>query len=672
MPKKLTKHIVALLVLLFLAAGWPAQALAAGPELKNGSLAGEGIPESWSVLAYVAESSEVSADNGVVTISANDYNDVRLTQLVEVEPNTVYTLSGDLSAYQIAGGRGASLSIDNFSVDGAYIYSDGILGSSDWQRVSLSFRTGEDQKIVNVALRLGGYSELSRGSARFRDIRLETGKTGEANVQQLMAGYPSAKGESETGLSEARKIQLKSYLHLFVVSAVAVGVLLLFGVYRNRETLGTLPVSRRASARYFLLAVLLATVLRSVLASLWGGHDTDMSCWMGWGNYIAQYGPSEFYTAPGHDWYDYPPGYMLVLGFIARVLQALKIPGSADSAVFAYMLPAWFADIVTAVVLMNAARKEQFSEGWCLLLGVLVIVQPAGVVLSGAWGQIDSILTLFLVLSFLELIRGRRVSAGALYGLAIMFKWQALMFGPVLAAAYLLHLNGKKAVRDTVLGVLAAVAVIFVFTLPFKGSQGLLWFVGRFLNAAGGYDYASVEAYNFLALLDGNWAPAGNAMLLGIPFKTFGTVAIVLSVYLAIHVQARDAWIGRKSPGYDDPAGTLFLAAGGCMYMIFTFGHYMHERYVYPVILLLLFAFVFTRERRFLFCSLLLSVVVFLNEMTAMFVISNLASAAVRSTREHRAVVSVCSLAETISFLYFAWVMISHAFLNDRKETEHA
>ncbi len=667
-----TKPVFLLLFSLLLAAVLSISALAAEPALKNGELSGNGTPEGWSVLAYLQECADVSSSDGVAALSAEDFNDIRLTQLVEVEPDTVYLLSGEIAADRIAGGRGACLSVDNYSIDGAYIYSDGITGSCDWKTVTLAFRTGDDQRMINVALRLGGYSELSRGTARFRNIRLERAADGITDVQSLTAGYSASHSEPSGGITEARKIQLKSYLHLFVVLSVAAGVFLLFGVYRNRDSLTARTITGTNTIRYFILAVLLATALRSVLASLWGGHDTDMSCWMGWGNYIANNGTADFYTAPGHEWYDYPPGYMLVLGLLARIVQVLKIPSGTGSAAFAYMLPAWLADIATAAVLMREARRERFSSGWVLLLGLLVIFQPAGVVLSGAWGQIDSILTLFLVLSFLELVRGRRVSAGALYGLAVMIKWQALIYGPVLAAAYFFHIRSKKDLRDTALGVLAAIGVMLCVSLPFKGGQKLFWFVEKFFSAAGGYDYASVEAYNFLALLDGNWAPAGNKMILGISYKAFGTAAILIAVVLSVYIQFRDMRRSLPEAGKENGAGTLFLSAGACMYIIFTFGHYMHERYVYPVIILLLFVFVFTGESRYLFCSLLLSAILFLNEITAMYVISNLASAAVRSTREHRAVVTACSLAETVSFLYFAWVMISRGITENEEVKEHA
>ena len=65
--------------------------------------------------------------------------------------------------------------------------------------------------------------------------------------------------------------------------------------------------------------------------------------------------------------------------------------------------------------------------------------------------------------------------------------------------------------------------------LPFKGEQDLFWLVSRFLSASSGYDYASVEAYNYMALVGGNWKPAGEGLLgSALTYKQFGTACILL------------------------------------------------------------------------------------------------------------------------------------------------
>jgi Gpi18-like mannosyltransferase len=639
-------------------------AAAADELLENGALSGEGIPDGWEAVSYLSDSFSVNAANGEVVMHCSEPNDLRLGQFVDVEENTAYALTAQIAAENVLGGRGAALSVDNYSIDGSYIYSRNIIGTADWQDIEMFFHTGEGQTRIFVTMRLGGYSEMSSGTARFRKISLRVAEEGIIG-QSLAGGDAPQDNQSEAEMTEARKIQLKSYLHLFVVIAAAAGVFLLFGIYRNSERFGELTISASNRKKFFVLAVLTGLVLRSVLASAWGGHDSDMGCWMGWGSYIDLNGPSTFYTAAGHEWYDYPPGYMIVLGLIAKLLRVTGVPAGSTAAVFAYMLPAYAADAASAVLLMRIARDKDFSEGWQLLLGCLIIFNPAAVMLSGAWGQIDSILTLFLLLSFTQLLRGHRIPAGAIFGLAIMIKWQALIYGPVLAAAYLLRIRTRRDSWETAGAVGAAVFVMLLISLPFKGDQGLFWFVSKFINSAGGYDYASVEAYNFLALCGGNWAPSSRNILPGLSFKSFGLIAVVLSVMISVWFLWLDS---RKaaSENQDGEAYALFLAAAFCMYMIFTFGHYMHERYVFPVIVLLMAVFIYTREKKFLFCALLLSVTVFLNEMTAMYVISNLASAVVRGGREHSDVVRICSAAETISFLWFAHICREFVFRDDR------
>lgn len=652
--------------LLLLAMLTPAALAAEEPVLVNGELENpvNGVPEGWGVLSYLQSDYQVECSDGIVTLLSTGMNDLRLRQTVEVEEYTAYILTAEIFTHGVTGGRGATLSIDNYSIDGTCLYSGSVYADNDWTPIELAFQTTGGQRAVQIALRLGGYSEDSQGLARFRNVQLRLADENTQNIQILgdwsMLSQNNNTSSAEREDSEAHRIFLRSLFSVMIGVTVVCAVILIFGFYRNRDAIGSHTLTEKRTGQYFVLLVLAGFVVRSVLCSAWGGHDTDMGCWKGWGSYIANYGPADFYTAPGHEWYDYPPAYMLVLGFLSKLLALFNIAADSAAGTFLYMVPAFLADILCALLLMDFAREQGWSRSWQLLLSGFVILNPAVLYLSGAWGQIDSILTLFLLLSFHRLLRNDRIGAGALFGLAITFKWQALIYGPVLAAGYLLTMRRNRDILYTVLGVLAAFAVMFLVGLPFQGEQGSLWMLERFLNAAGGYDYASVEAYNFLALCGGNWAPADKEFLLGITFKQLGTVAIVLSVVAALWMQfvvARRSLLDNRPPMAN--RGVLFLAASLCMYGIFTFGHYMHERYVFPVILLLLFAFVYFREPRLLLCSLVLSCVLFLNEMSAMYVVSNMAMDVVRSGREHVDTMRLCSFAEVLSFLYFVWVILT-------------
>lgn len=660
---KQLKPIYVFFSLLFICAVLQGAAFADGSLLMNADFSAPELPDGWDIVAYEAENYSVYTQNGALVIASAAENDVRLCQMVKVEPNTVYRLSAEISAEGVHGGRGVCLSVDNYTLDGTYAVSAGRTGSFDWTRETLIVRTGAKQSYINFTLRLGFYSETSAGTARFRAAQLVRTNDPEeiasaVSLDQTAQQTVISAGESD----EARAIRLRSYLHLFIVCAIVLACVLLWGFYRNRERFYSLPSDRKTVNRCFLLVVLTGAVFRLMLSLLFGGHDYDMNCWQAWGRDIMQNGTAQFYTAPGHEWYDYPPGYMLVLAGVTWLLDVFHIPAGSGTAVFAYMLPAYAADVGIAVLLMRFARKRGFSKSAGLFLGVLAVFNPAAVILSGAWGQIDSVLTLLLLLSFSELIEGRRISAGAIYGFAIMTKWQALIYGPVLAAEYILSIRNKDDVLRTVGGVIAALLVIFAVSLPFRGNQSFFWVVGRFLNSAGGYDYASVEAYNFLALCGGNWQSAELPLVPGIlSYKAFGTAAIVLAVALSIAMQV----VSRRKEGgetlYARPE-RLLIPAAFCMFMIFTFGHYMHERYVFPVMALLTAAYIATRDKRLLASSMLLSVVLSLNEATAMYVVSNAAASAVRGTQQHQIVIGVCSLFEVLTFFYTAKVCLERGF----------
>lgn len=171
---------------------------------------------------------------------------------------------------------------------------------------------------------------------------------------------------------------------------------------------------------------------------------------------------------------------MLVLAAVTWLLDLFRIPSGSAAAVFAYMLPAYAADVGIAILLMRFARKRGFSESACLYLGGLAVFNPAAVILSGAWGQIDSILTLLLLLSFSELFEGRRISAGAIYGLAIMTKWRRLSMAPCLRRSISFPSGKRRCSGAWPAGVAAAILVIFAVSLPFRGNQGFFWVVDGF------------------------------------------------------------------------------------------------------------------------------------------------------------------------------------------------
>ena len=626
-----------------------------------------GLPEGWYVSSYENQYEAYGDGSGVVTLHSDVADDLRLCRKVKVEEGSLYVLTGEIATEDVAEGRGASLSIDNYGLDRSCVYTAGLQGDNDFVEERLYFETKPGQTEVILALRLGGYSEASRGTVRFRNVSLRSGAADEGRYQLLEAWGGSDDDGDDAFRDEEH---YKSFFAVIVWAAVLSGVLLLFGVYRNRRLLTGKTLPDNAYWSGFAFIVVVGLLLRLVLCALFRGHDSDMGCFIAWGQDIARNGTRSFYWAAGHDWYDYPPGYMLFLGGYSAVLNLFWVDTGSVLGIFLYMLPAVAADLGLSLLLMGYARKQRINNSGALILGGLVFLNPALLFLTGAWGQIDSILTLWLTISFLLLLDRKpgaldrnRILSGAVFGLAVMTKWQALMFGPVYAFAHLFLVRwGEKEawedLRDTALAALSAVAVLLLISLPFKGDQGLLWFVERFLTASSHYDYATVEAYNYFAFCGANWKRAGEYIVPKLlTYKQFGTIAIVLAILCGfMTIYRRNQAQRRLDRSLDQDKGFLFLAASVTMALIFTFGHYMHERYVVPILVMLLFAYAFYKDKRLLLVALLFTVTTFLNEMMAQYVVSNEAMSVIRGGREHNTVLRFWSGVEVLVCLYFGYV----------------
>ena len=585
------------------------------------------LPAGWELSAYANDSSSVTAnrtqdEDGINTVTLHNLvaNDARVCQTVSVLPNTVYRLRADIRTSDVDYGTGATLSIDNYAIDGTYCYSENLFASDDWREVSLYFRTGDQQKSVNVALRLGGYGTTAIGTAEFRNASLVAVSSTNAEVVNL----PTENGvvTNITNASEAAGTNTSANMPLILALVFTLAFAGVF-VYFYRKELRFDNLLREPIAKpYLALAIILiaAFVLRLILSLLFYGHPTDLGCFMAWGDMMLK-GPGKFYTSG--TFADYPPGYMYVCGALAWICKTLGISYGSDTMAFLFKLPSTIADLVGAYLVFRIATKQGLSERGALHLSALFALCPVLLFVSGAWGQIDSLLALFLLLVIWALQNDKRILAGAIYGVAILTKPQALMLGPIFAVAFVADIadGGKdwlKRLIKTVLAVLAAVATLYVLSLPFQGSQNWNWLIHKYADTAGSYHYMSIEAFNFGSLIGGNWKTA-DTLFLGIPFNYFGMGMIVLSVAYASVLYL----FGRKRS-----KGALYLASALVVLLIFAFGHYMHERYLLPALLLLLVAYVYYRDRRLLIAFGGMSLTAFLNATCAFYVVNHPAARA--------------------------------------------
>ena len=380
------------------------------------------------------------------------------------------------------------------------------------------------------------------------------------------------------------------------------------GKKRQPQQAPAKPLRTSPSAgRTFWIIMLAALLLRMVVAYLTKGHPTDMNCWNAWGGRVASGGFNGFY-APDY-FCDYPPGYMYVLGFIGWLGNSLHL--SAEASALLYKMPGILADFGIACLVYRIAEKK-INPKTSLLLGMLVILNPVMGFNSAVWGQIESVLTLCLLLSLYLILEKKFVWSAVLYIVAVLLKPQALLVAPV----YLFRFFETKDWKMIGKSILAVLAAYFVLTIPFSpawqeagsfgarflGSLNPVWLIEKYTSTLGSYNYFTINAFNFYGLLNFNWKSLDIPGLTGL-LSGINWALILLAVGIAFVM-----FVKIKSP-----SGRIFLPAYMIIAFLFTFGFKMHERYLIPALLFLLMEYLFSRNRKLLYLFAGLSVTTFLN-----------------------------------------------------------
>ncbi|MBQ3424002.1 MAG: glycosyltransferase family 39 protein, partial [Clostridia bacterium] len=604
-------------VLALLWALWGAWALAEEENLlKNGdfSLSDGELPENWRKEMWLTvqgvsllSMAEDGYEGSCVTVTNVDANDARFAQTVKVLPDSLYRISGMIRASGCdEDGYGATLSVED-----VFVYSEGLYDTGgDWDYVELYGRTGPDQTTLTVFCRVGGYGALSKGSASFDDVRVVP--LDEAPEYAFV--YDFYREASDGGGAEAADPDTapprntESWLLFTCIYALAV-----MALTRKRRRAAQ-PMSRRRVRLLFAGALLLALALRLAIAWRVRGYNTDISCFSGWSERMFALGPTRFYD-PEY-FCDYPPGYMLLLWGVAALRRLLGVAVDSGAYLALLKLLPILADLAGAALVWGMARKK-FSESGAALLGLMMAFNPAAIANSAAWGQIDALPALVLALSALAAVEGRNLPALLAFTAALLIKPQALLLGPVGLAAVLCGIataqdgDRRRRIRDALAGLAGSAALLYLMGLLCSIGeihsflQALVrpfgWLAELYTGTLQGYRYVTVNTLNLYCLLGLNWARAeDHTAMVAVAWVLFALSQIggIALTVLSRHKSRR-----------------LFLTGGLVMVMICTFGPMIHERYIFPALLLIALAFACERDRRLLISLTVLTVTLFLNEV---------------------------------------------------------
>ena len=502
---------LALLLVLYLAFGrQTAPKVEYGVELlKNGDfekISGEGYPEHWLPESYLGYSdlTQFEVQDGRegkgITITNLSPNDARFAQRVKVSPNTQYRLSGYIKTAS-EGGRGANLSIED-----VYVFSEVLYDTEgSWQQVELYGRTGAKQHEVTIFARLGGYSGEASGVASFDDLSLVAVEEVPGNALVYSWEKPVTQPARATQTAAAQPFAPWLILLGLVFSLV---MIFLAKMAQQVEGIQLSAGIQKAAPYLLMLALVLSFAARLILAQLVHGFPVDIGAFQAWANNMAEVGPAQFYLQEGHR--DYPPGYMLLLwpiGLLGRLL------GSGATMMMVKM-PSILCDILIIALLYQVA-KERVNKLAALILSTIYALNPLTFLAGAAWGQVDSLPALLLLIAVLFIMKQRWRFALPVYVLAVLMKPQALMVGPLGLVALVMAFVWKKhknLLQDVLIGIGASLAVLAVIAVPFFNEQnGIPWLIGLYGNTMSYYHYATVNALNLHFLFGQNWVSIENS-----------------------------------------------------------------------------------------------------------------------------------------------------------------
>ena len=202
--------------------------------------------------------------------------------------------------------------------------------------------------------------------------------------------------------------------------------------------------------------------------------------------------------------------------------------------------------------------------------------------------------------------------------------------------------------RDLVGGVLSLVAMV-VFTLPF----GVDKVFSQYVNTLGSYPYATINAYNFWALLGQNWQPQANSFL-GVSASSWGTLAILVSVALSAVIFFR----------LKDDNSRYFTSMAVLLANMFLFSVRMHERYLFPALVLMLAAFLVKPTKQLFFTYVGFSAIHFLNvgHVLWAYVEEN------ENTAPNGPLIGITAVLTILMFAYLIYASFSVSVMEDLKE----
>jgi Gpi18-like mannosyltransferase len=332
-----------------------------------------------------------------------------------------------------------------------------------------------------------------------------------------------------------------------------------------------------------IVAAILALLLALILRLYWlpeVGYDFDVDVNTKWAKSAVEFGliPSYHRQIDNNMLPNYPVVSLFIFKIVGHILQfATDYFGEISNAWQRSIvkMPGVIADGLIAMCVYYTALLFT-SRRKALWAAVLYWVNPAVIFTSAYWGQVDSIYTLFVLLTLYAFFTKRFTIAGILIACALFTKPQALIFVPTFLV---LSIQSKQALKSSYIGFIITFLCIIT---PFWWQNEVQALFRPIVNAVGYYPTVSLNAYNIWWILYGDDAnsTSDTIIYLGMTARTYGLAAFSLVYAFLFGSTVLKPVLQKKWPTFSSVQIVLLLCTIQ-VYAFFMFTTQMHERYLF-------------------------------------------------------------------------------------------
>lgn len=333
--------------------------------------------------------------------------------------------------------------------------------------------------------------------------------------------------------------------------------------------------------------LLIALFIRLILSFVtW---HPDVNNHVDWGIRFWEYGMAKFYKANvwSYTWPNQPPGTIYMFAGVRKLFELvfgafwwinINIPQFPSGLMLFFeknlyqallKLPAILSDLAIAYLIYELLKEKKKIA---LFGAVAFLANPVVWYNSTIWGQTDSVISFFALLSVYLLIKRKLVQSLLAIALCLYIKISLIIFVPIIL---LFALKQKYSISKWLFGTGAVVLLFILPSIPFADAKNpFIWLYDIYKDKVltQQLHVITANAFNLWAAIAGIHERPDSTLLGPIPYRTWGNVFFGLSYIPALYMVFKKQTL--KS---------IVWALAAVSFSSFILLTNMHERYIYPL-----------------------------------------------------------------------------------------